>query len=238
MEMRVRVAQVPLFQRLPSRRLAWLLEGAILERYDRGATLLRQGERAEAFWVLLDGWVHLLRTPSGDGSRAAVLFTITPEEVLCGISALESGVYRLSGVAASACTAVRFPSERFAEALKQEPGFAYEALRLVARRFEHVAQQYGAMAEPVPHRIVRSILRLRQQFGNRLPMTHRELAQMSWTTTESAIRTVRSLKRRGWLAGTRGRVDIRDAAALERLVAVNGHGAGGARNAGGRDERH
>jgi CRP-like cAMP-binding protein len=154
---------------------------------------------------------------------------------LCGISALDSGTYQLSAVAASPCRAIRLSGKRFVEALMQEPGFAYEALRLCARRLAHIAQQYGSMAEPVPHRIIRSLLRLRQQFGDRLPMTHRELAQMSWTTTESAIRTVRALKRRGWLAGARGRVDIRNAAALERVVAAdtNGYGTAGP-NAGGR----
>lgn len=220
----------PVFRRLSSRRLARLLEAARLERYDRGDTLFRQGEPAKACWVLLKGWVHLVRSPEhGDGKRAVVLFTVTPDEALCGIAALSAGVYRLSGVAASACTAVRLPSERVIEALVREPGFAYEMLGLLARRLEHIAQQYGAMTEPVSHRLIRSILRLRQQFGDRLPMTHRELAQMSWTTTESAIRTVRALKRRGYLDGARGQVRIRNAAALARVVAAgpDGHGAVG-----------
>lgn len=64
------------------------------------------------------------------------------------------------------------------------------------------------MAEPVSTRIVRSILRLRQQFGATLPVTHRELAQMSWATTESAIRIVRRLKQQGYVIGARGRLTI------------------------------
>lgn len=222
--------RLPLFRRLPPRRLEQLVGDAIMERYEQGATLFRQGERAKSFWIILEGWVHLIRASQNQTpAKAVVLFTITPDEALCGISALGSGVYQLSAVAASPCRALRLPGERFNDALLHEPGFAYESLRLCARRIAHIAQQYGSMAEPVPHRVIRSLLRLRQQFGDRLPMTHRELAQMSWTTTESAIRTVRALKRRGWLAGARGRVDIRNAAALERTVAADANGDGAAR---------
>ena len=249
---------IPLFQHLSERRLKRVVASSLLERYQKGAVLFRQGEHAEAMWVILEGWVHLVRSPEGDdpstrtmatdrglardsapraikkvlrvlpvglhGSRAVVLFTITPREVLCGISAIESGTYNLSAMAGTDCRVVRIPGEAFNEALRHEPAFTYEALRLCARRIQSITQQYGAIAEPVPRRVVRAILRLRQQFGTTLPVTHRELAQMSWTTTESAIRIVRRLKQRGYMTGTRGRLRITQLKALERLLAQpNGH---------------
>ena len=218
------VQHIPLFQRLAASSLQQLLAQARIERYEKGAPLFQQGQRAEAFWIVLKGWDHLTRTAALDGaSRAVVLFTITPEEALCGISALESGSYNLSAIAGTDCRVVRIPAEAFNAALAHEPGFAYEALRLCARRLRHIAQQYGSMAEPVSHRIVRAILRLQQQFGSRLPVTHRELAQMSWTTTESAIRTVRRLKHHGVVAGSRGQLTIRHRKALEAVICpVNG----------------
>ena len=213
------VQHIPLFQRLSAEALRGLLAKAQVERYAKGALLFRQGQRAEAFWIVLEGWVHLTRGALvGGASRAVVLFTITPDEALCGISALESGACNLSAVAGTECRVVRLPAEAFNEALRHEPGFAYEALRLCVRRLQHMAQQYGSMAEPVSHRIVRAILRLHQQFGSTLPVTHRELAQMSWTTTESAIRAVRQLKRRGVIAGSRGRLTIRRRKVLAELV--------------------
>ena len=217
--------RIPLFQHLTPARLDDLLAGAEVERYEKNATLFHQGLRAEAIWIALEGWVHLVRSSkAGDASRAVVIFTITPSEVLCGISAIEPSTYNLSAVAATDCRVVRIPGGVFREALRQEAGFAYHALRLCARRLQHIAQQYGSMAEPVSHRIVRTILRLHQQFGATLPVTHRELAQMSWTTTESAIRTIRSLKQQGYVTGTRGQLTIMKSSALERLLAhPNGH---------------
>ena len=92
--------------------------------------------------------------------------------------------------------------------MRLAPADTRQAVGPAALRIRHMAEQYGAMAEPVSHRIIRSILRLRQQFGETLPVTHRELAQMSWTTTESAIRAVRQLKRQGALIGRRGQLTV------------------------------
>ena len=213
-----------LFRSLSTRRLEQLAAEATLEEYVRGATLFRQGERARSVWLVLSGWVHLLRTPEGvgaltNGSSGVVVFTVTPDELICGVSAvLESDVYRLSGVAGTDCTVIRIPGSFFGELLRHEPHVSYDALRLFATRFQKAAAQYGAVAEPVAHRIVRALLRLREQFGAEIPMTHRELAQMSWTTTESAIRAVRQLKRRGIVTGHRGHLIVRNPQALERVL--------------------
>ncbi len=200
------VRNLPLFRHMSARWGDRVLATARIERYAKGAVLFRQGQPATAVWVVLEGWVHLMRSSHATAAaqHSAVLFTITPREALCGISALESGAYQMGAVAGTACRVLRIPREAFAAALREDAGLAYEALVLCARRLQHMAQQYGAVAEPVRVRLVRSILRLREQFGNRIPVTHRELAQMSWTTTESAIRAVRMLKQVGDVAGARG----------------------------------
>ena len=215
--------RVPLFEHISPHRLEHMLSAAEMVRYEKSETLFHQGERAKAIWLILEGWVHLVRSTPGDGSHAVLIFTITPREVLCGISALESSVYHVSAVAGTECLTVRIPSEAFNEALTREPALAHDVLRLCIRRIQHIAQQYGSMAEPVSNRVIRAILRLQQQFGSTIPVTHRELAQMSWTTTESAIRMVRRLKQRGYVTGSRGQLTVSNAKALERVLKeVNG----------------
>ena len=218
------IRAIPIFQHISTRRLVTIAARARIERYEKGGTLFRQGERADAVWIVLEGWVHLVRSSApNNGRRSVVLFTITPTEVLCGVSAIAPREYTASGVAGTDSRILRIPAVAFNEALTHEPTFAYHVLRLCASRIRHMAEQYGMMAEPVSHRIVRTILRLHQQFGDTIRVTHRELAQMSWTTTESAIRAVRGLKRRGFVSGTRGRLMVKQAVALEQVLAhVNG----------------
>ena len=208
--------RIPVFQGLRAARLGALIRDAETRRYKRGQTIFQQGERADAVWVVVKGWVHLVRCPSPqDGAHAVVLYTITPREVLCGVSALEPGRYTASGVAGTDSTVVRIPGADFVAALRQEPELAFRVLQLYAQRIRLMAEHLGGMVEPVPKRITRSILRLYRQFGATVLVTHRELAQMSWTTTESAIRVVRRLKRRGFVSGTRGRLTIKQPAAMQ-----------------------
>ena len=213
------VTSCALLQRIPAKRLARLLAGASVQTSRRGETLFRQGAEAKYAWLVLDGWVHLVRAPEHqDGARGVVLYTVTARDVLCGISSIEPETYTTSGIAASTARVLRLPAASFREALIGEPRFAYEVLRLCASRIRQMAEQYGAMTEPVSHRIARSILRLQRQFGQTLPVTHRELAQMSCTTTESAIRVVRHLKHQGAVAGARGRLTVVQTGALTEML--------------------
>ena len=216
--------ELPLLQHLSTKRRQEILAAGLLEHYEKGAVLFRQGEDAAAIWLILKGWVHLVRA-STQVEDGVVIFTVTPDEILCGVSAITADRYNVSAVAGTACTTFRIPADIFDDALRHEPTAAYDVAQLCIRRMQHIAQQYGAMAEPVTSRIIRTILRLRTQFGSTLPVTHRELAQMSWTTTESAIRSVRKLKHDGYLKGARGSLTVRNANALARLVhESNGHG--------------
>jgi CRP/FNR family transcriptional regulator len=216
---------VPLFQHVSAERLSRMSAESTLEQYEKGRTLFREGDPAEEVWVVTDGWIHLVRSSPGFDSGKTVLFTITPSELLCGISAIDSGVHTVGAVAGTDCTVVRIPQGLFVEALSHEPDFAYATLRLCARHIQHICEQYGTMAEPVSGRIVRAILRLHQQFGTTLPITHRELAQMAWTTTESAIRTVRRLKQAGYMTGTRGQLTLTRVKGLGRLLRQQRHPA-------------
>ncbi len=214
-----RLRRVPLFRHLSAAQLEHVAHGSRTQAYRKGDALFRQGRRARACWIVSEGWVHLLRSRAPeDPGHSVMVFTITPAEVLCGLSALDAGSYSVSAIAGTDCVTVRIPAELLTQALLREPAFAYHALRLCTRRIRHIAEQYGSMAEPVAHRIVRAILRLSQQFGRTLPVTHRELAQMSWTTTESAIRIVRTLKRQGSLTGRRGELTIANRTPLQQLL--------------------
>ncbi len=203
---------------------ARLLRQAVRVRLRRGAVLFHQDDPAKFVWVIQQGWVHLLRAPES-GGRSVLVFTITPAEGICGMAGIATGVATVTAVAATACDALRVPLPVFLDALEQDAKLGAAVVRLCARRLASIARQYGALAEPVPQRLVRTLLRLQEQFGADIPMTHRELGQMAWTTTESTIRALRALKLRGLLSGGRCRVTLRDPAALAREL-TNHHGAG------------
>ena len=219
------IRRLPIFRGLPQEQIDRLLFDARLQTFNRGQVLFRQNDPANAIWIVVDGWIHLVRSQEADGqAHCVVLFTVTSHEALCGVSVIEPDTYTASGLAGTTCRVLRIPAASFTRMLAQAPAFTERILQLLARRIRQMAEQYGTMAEPVSVRLARTILRLRRQFGPTIPVTHRELAQMSWTTTESAIRTVRRLKRHGWLRGSRGRLQVVNVKALEAtLDRRNGH---------------
>lgn len=207
-------------QALPLTTRQRLLRSAKSQPMRRGQALFRQGDRATAIWVVLEGWVHLVRSASPNGHReGAVLLTVTPREALCGVSGLtEDGGYTVSGIAGTAGRILRIPSASFRQALAADHQLTRAVLQLCCRRIRRIAEHHGGMTAPVPQRIAQAVLRLRDQLGDPIPVTHRELAQMAWTTTESAIRVIRKFKQQRLCAGRRGELRVRQVEALGRVA--------------------
>ena len=77
-----------------------------MRRFRKGEILFEEGQPAESVSLIKRGWVHLAkRTLQG---TPVTIFTVTPEEVLCGFSAVVGQrVYYASAVAATDTTAIR-----------------------------------------------------------------------------------------------------------------------------------
>ena len=221
--MRGYLARIPLFRYLPVAVLQRVGEVSDVRRFPKGEALFEEGRPARTVWLIQRGWVHLVkRTPQG---TPATIFTVTPEDVLCGFSAVVGrAAYYASAIAATETTAVRVPQETFAQLLKRQPGFAQDVLALYHTRMQHLAQAVSLAQAPVEQRVAFALLRLRSAFGNTLPITHHELARMAGTRWETSIRTLSSMKRRGWITSSRGKVTVLLPHHLRRLLrhATNG----------------
>lgn len=201
------LAHIPLFQTLPAAQLRQLGEHCELRRFRKGETLFKEGQRAESVWLIQRGWVYLVkRTPHG---VPVTIFTVTPEELLCGFSAvIDHGAYYASAIAATTTTAIRVPREKFARLLKDQPGFAEQVLAIYHTRMRHLAEAISLASSPVERRLAYTLLRLKGSFGKTVPVTHQELSRMAGTRWETSIRTIASFKRKHWLSTSRGKMTI------------------------------
>ena len=201
------LATLPLFRILPTATLEELRDVSELRRFRKGEVLFKESQPAEAVWLIQRGWVYLVKRPP---QRAPVtIFTVTPEEVLCGFSAVVGQrAYYASAVAATDTTAIRIPHTDFARLLKDQPGFAERVLAIYHTRMRHMAEAISLAQAPVELRLAYVLLRLRATFGKTVPVTHYELSRMAGTRWETSIRILSSMKRRGWMASSRGKVTI------------------------------
>ena len=215
------LSQIALFRTLPAAQLKQISEHCELRRFRKGEALFKDGLLAESVWLIQHGWVYLVkRTPLG---LPVTIFTVTPEEVLCGFSAvIDHGAYYASAIAATDTTAIRVPRQEFTRLLKDQPGFAEQVLAIYHTRMRHMAEAISLASSPVEQRLAYTLLRLKSSFGKTIPVTHQELARMAGTRWETSIRTIASFKRKHWLSTSRGKMTILRPDQLKTLLAPSG----------------
>lgn len=201
------LAQLALLRTLPAAERKRLGNVCELRRFRKGQTIFKEGEPAQSVWLIHRGWVYLIkRTSQG---IPATIFTVTPEELLCGFSAVAGqGAYFASAVTATDTTAIKVPGTAFSRLFKDHPAFALAVLGIYHARMRRMAEAISLAQAPVEQRLAYTLLRLRSSFGRTIPVTHRELAGMAGTRWETSIRRLSAMKRQGWLASSRGRVTV------------------------------
>ena len=205
-----------LFQVLPEPIRDRLAAVCRIHRCRKGAVIFEEGRPAVSVWIVQRGCVYIVKRTPGGGT--ATIFAITPEEALCGISALDRQAYAGGGVAATQSQLLEIPAETFSHLLKAYPEFASRVLLTCCTRMRHMAEAISLGQAPVQQRLAYALLRLRSTFGNTIPVTHQELARMAGTRWETSIRTLATLRRRGWLASRRGQVTILKPQQLKELL--------------------
>ena len=203
------------FAYLPDDAIRALIGVAKPCRYPRGAVLFREGDPSKELWVLRRGWIALVkRTAHG---KTLTLDLATPQDGVFGLSAFSGSPYLASAVAASAVEAVRLPAAQARTLLRTHARFSACVAEEFSRRFHHMAAAYATAFAPVEHRIASVLLRLAEDFGDTLPITRREVAELAGTTVETSIRVTRQMQREGLVSMRRGRITLLNPKALAIL---------------------
>lgn len=185
-------------------------------RLAKGTVLFREGEGPEFLWVLLKGWVRLTkRTANGKG---LTLDLVTPKDRLLGLSAFSDKNYLATAVAATPVEAIRLPADRLQEFLRSYASFAVCVTGIFSQRFHNMAEFYATAFAPVEQRIAAVLLRLDKDFGSTLPVTRREIAEMTGTTVETAIRVTNRMRKENLLLMKRGQIVLVNPKALAQKI--------------------
>lgn len=193
-----------------------LERGAEVHRFPKGTFLFREGRPAETLWVIQKGWARLVkRTTDGKG---LTLDLVTPKDHLCGLSAFSGQTYLASAVAVTPIEAVLIPALPLRRILRSNARFASCVMETFSHRFHHMAEAYVMAFAPMEQRIASVLLRLHGDFGTDLPVTRREIAQLTGTTVETAIRITARLRRKGLIQMGWGQVTLIDLKALGEII--------------------
>ncbi|PYG33341.1 Crp/Fnr family transcriptional regulator [Pelagimonas varians] len=136
-----------------------LLQRAQVREFDRGSTLFLQGERANAIYIVLDGWVKLYRI-ARNGSEA-VVGVFTKGRSFGEAVAFRHDTYPVSAEAVTHCRLMRIEADNFLHLIRSDPDVAVSILTATyAHLHSLVAQVEALKARTGAQRVAEFLLEL------------------------------------------------------------------------------
>ena len=218
------VRSVPLFSSLRERdweEVAGMLNGLC---YPRDAYIFFEGDAPEFLYVVWMGRIKLVRH-SVDG-RDVVLDVMGPGRLLGELAVFEGAPYSQTAQAMEEVAGVSIARNDYLDLLQRYPALALAVINELGRRLRVANDLVQSLAvDRVERRIARALLRLAMYNGSttndglmiQMRLTRQDLADMTGTTVETAIRVMSRFRKQGWITTQRGRVIIKQP---EQLNAV------------------
>lgn len=211
------LANVPPFSKLDGRQIREILDHASSRRYDEGVAVFEEGHAADRFYMLLDGYIRVVRiTPGGE----QVIALHIPSGQLFGIAkALGRTTYPATAVTAAESIALSWPTRLWDQFVREYDGFATESYKTVGTRVGEMNARIMEMAtQQVEQRIANALLRLINQTGRKVeggieidfPITRQDLSEMTGSTLHTVSRTLSAWEKQGIVCSGRKRITVCD----------------------------
>ena len=189
------LAQIPLFRRVSVEDRERIASVAELRSYDHGSRVFEEGDPSDHFMVIVSGRVKVFkRSPSG---TSVILEIFGPGGPLGAVAVYESRPYPASAEAIEPVTCLLVPRPAFFALLEQHPSLVRGLLSSLSLRLVELTTRLAELTGGrVEARFARMFLKLADQMGVPhpggtfipLPLARQELADLTGTTIETAIR--------------------------------------------------
>ncbi|MCZ0812387.1 MAG: Crp/Fnr family transcriptional regulator [Pseudomonadota bacterium] len=208
---------LPPFSRLSREQIRGILDHATSRRYDEGTVIFREGHDAERFYLLLDGYLRVVRTTPG-GDQIIVLH-IAPGQLFGIAPALQRDTYPASAIAAAESIALSWPVRLWPDFTASYEGFASESYKTLGERLGQIQETLTEMAtQAVEKRVASAVLRLVNQSGRKtgegieiaFPVTRQNISDMTGTTLHTVSRLLSAWEKSGIVRSTRKHIVVTD----------------------------
>jgi CRP-like cAMP-binding protein len=212
---------VEFFDLLTADEAAALEQAGHRRQWPRGATILREAERADSVIVLLTGRV---KVSSDTASGVEVVLAVRGPGALVGeLSALDRGQLSASVRTLEPVTALVVPHSAFEAYLQAHGRVAFLLIRQIVGRLrdsDRKRVEFGAF--DTTGRVAARLVELAERFGQPtddgvrigLPLSQDELAGWTGASREAVTKALRQLRSAGWISTGRLNVVVRDLEAL------------------------
>lgn len=139
MDVKAALKQVDLFASLNDELLEAVANASVVEDFDSGEQLIRQGADADSAWVILEGEVTLLR-------NSTVVAEYGPGMMVGDLSLLSGAPHSVDAVAKIGGRRVVLGSAQFRAAVRHHPDVAFELIKVLVERIYHMQEAADARA--------------------------------------------------------------------------------------------
>ena len=219
--------RMALFRRLTSEDRARVAAVSRVVHHARGTTVFSEGEDADAFLAIVEGRVKVYKsTPAG---KEIILEIFGPGDPLAAVAVYESAPLPASALALDDVTCLRVEKQDFFELLERHPALVRGLLSGLTIRLAELTRRLAELTGArVEARFARLFLKLAHQIGRAdrggtfvpMPLARQELADLTGTTIESAIRIMSRWEKEGVLHTDKDGFVVLDRAVLEDASAT------------------
>jgi len=219
------LSHVPPFARLDRQQIREILDQATSRQLDAGATVFEEGADAERFFILLDGYVRVVRYTAG-GDQVIVLH-IPPGQLFGIARAIGRTTYPATAITASDSILLSWPPNLLDDFSERYPGFSTETYKTIGERISERNDWLITLAtQRVEQRVAKALLQMSKQSGRAVaqgieiafPISRQDLSEMTATTLHTVSRLLSSWEKAGIVRSRRKRIVVCDSEALQRLA--------------------
>lgn len=219
--------RIALFRRLSPGARARVAEVAHLRAYDRGDLIFAEGDPADAFIAIVTGRVKVFKsTPAG---KEIILEIFGAGDPLGAVAVYESVPFPASALTLEPTQCLRVEQAAFFRLLEQDPALVRGLLSGLTLRLAELTRRLAELSGGrVETRFARLFLKLCDQIGRSerggvfvpMPLSRQELADLTGTTIETAIRIMSRWQKEGVLHTEKDGFVVLDRSALDEASAT------------------
>jgi len=219
------VADHYLFAGLNEAQRAQVLRSYTARNLAKGETLFAQGVEARAFYLVLEGRIKLYRI-SPDGNEKIVRLAGPGETFAEGVMFMERAVYPVSAQALQGSQVLSVDRERYLAVMRDSPSTTAAVMAQMTGRIQHLLDEIEALSlQNSRYRLLHFLWELLPDDAHgpvtiRLPARKTDIAARLSIKPESLSRLFRDLADGGVLSVQGERVEVNDAGALRRSLAL------------------
>ncbi|HUU34470.1 MAG TPA: Crp/Fnr family transcriptional regulator [Vicinamibacterales bacterium] len=214
--------RIMVFRRLsaPDRRRVAAISRLV--RFDRGTLLFAEGDPSDAFFAIIEGRVKISKaTPAG---KEFILDIFGPGDPVGAVAVYEDAPFPASALALEDTVCVRIEQRDFFALLEEHPMLVRGLLSSLTIRLTELTRRLAELTGArVDARFARLFLKLAEQIGRPdrggvlapMPLSRQELADLTGTTVETAIRIMSRWQKENVLLTEKDGFVLIDRAALE-----------------------